>query len=59
MKRKEVIRKLEENGWRLDRHGGNHDIYYNEALKRAIPIKRHAEIDDTTAKKIFKQAGIT
>lgn len=36
-----AVRELEENGYRLERHGGNHDIYYNPALKCSIPVKRH------------------
>lgn len=27
MKQRDLIKKLEENGFTFDRHGGNHDIY--------------------------------
>ena len=27
MRRKDLIKRLEANGWTLYRHGGNHDIY--------------------------------
>ena len=58
MKRRDIIRKLEENGYTLDRHGTNHDIYYNEATKKTVPVGRHRDIDDNLAKEIFKEAGI-
>jgi predicted RNA binding protein YcfA (HicA-like mRNA interferase family) len=58
MKRRELIRKLEENGFALDRHGSNHDVYYNDATKRRATVPRHREIDDNLAKEIFKEAGL-
>lgn len=58
MKRTNVIRKLEENGWVLKRKGHDHDIYWNEAARRPVPVKHHREIPDVEAKEIFKQAGL-
>lgn len=58
MKRRDVIRRLEENGWVFKRSGGNHDIYWNPKLKRAVPVKRHREIPDVEAKGIFREAGL-
>ncbi len=31
--RKQAEKLLEENGYKLQRHGANHDIYRNEALR--------------------------
>ena len=56
MKRRDLIRKLEQNGWWHMRAGGNHDIYTNG--KRIEPIGRHTEIDELLAKKILKRNGI-
>jgi mRNA interferase HicA len=58
MKRRDIIKKLEENGFVFDRHGSNHDIYINKKIKKRIPIGRHREIDETLAKEIFKEAGL-
>jgi predicted RNA binding protein YcfA (HicA-like mRNA interferase family) len=58
MKRREIIKKLEENGFALDRHGSNHDVYYNGATKRRATVPRHREIDDNLAREIFKEAGL-
>lgn len=58
MKRTDVIRKLEENGWFLKRKGHDHDIYWSDTAKRPVPVKRHREIPDVEAKEIFKQAGL-
>ncbi|MCL2353250.1 MAG: type II toxin-antitoxin system HicA family toxin [Defluviitaleaceae bacterium] len=56
MKRRDLIKKLEKNGWYLLRHGANHDIYTNGL--RNEPIGRHIEIDEKLAKKILKRNGI-
>jgi len=56
MKRKDFIRKMEENGWYYLRDGGNHDIYTNG--ERCEPIERHTEIPEMLARKILKRNGI-
>ena len=58
MKRRDIIKRLTQNGFRLERRGGNHDIYYNPKSKRTVPVGRHREIDDNLAKEIFKEAGL-
>lgn len=58
MKRRDVIKRLEENGYHFVRNGNNHDIYFNEVTKITIPLKRHREIEDEIAREIFKQAKI-
>jgi mRNA interferase HicA len=47
MKRTDLIRKLEEDGCVLVRHGGNHD------LSQAVP--RHLEVNQFLAKHILKK----
>ena len=56
MKRRDLIKKLEQNGWYFLRSGNKHDIYTNG--KRIEPIGRHTEIDEELAKKILKRNGI-
>lgn len=53
MKRKDLIKKLAENGWYYLRDGGNHDIWTNG--KNTEPIPRHREIPETLAKLIIKR----
>lgn len=53
MKRSDLIKKLEQNGWYLARKGSNHDIYTNG--KRSEPIPRHREINELLAKSIIKK----
>ena len=38
---KRAIKALKDAGYFLKRHSGNHDIYFNAELRRAIPLKRH------------------
>ncbi|ACC82959.1 YcfA family protein [Nostoc punctiforme PCC 73102] len=56
VKRKELIKYLEQNGFYLLREGGNHSIYTNEI--KTLPVKRHRTIDRITANEICKQAGL-
>lgn len=58
MKRRDFIKLIESHGFSYDRPGANHDIYYNPKTKTTLPVKRHREIDDTTAHKMLHQAGI-
>jgi mRNA interferase HicA len=58
MKRRDIIKRLEESGFVFDRHGSNHDIYYNKETKKRVPVGRHREIEETLAKEILKEAGL-
>ena len=55
MKRTDLIRKLEEAGCELVRHGGNHDWYRNPKTNAAQPVPRHREINEFLAKHILKK----
>jgi mRNA interferase HicA len=56
VKRKDLIKYLEENGYYLLREGGNHSIYTNDL--KTIAVKRHRTIDRITANAICKQADL-
>jgi predicted RNA binding protein YcfA (HicA-like mRNA interferase family) len=56
VKRRELIRYFEGNGYRLLREGANHSIYTDGT--KAIPIKRHNQLDRITANELCKQAGL-
>ena len=54
MKRRVLLRQIEEMGCIFIRHGGKHDWYQNPQTKIAQPIPRHAEIKESLAKHILK-----
>lgn len=56
MKRKDLIKLLDRNGWYCKRRGGEHDIYTNG--KATEPIPRHREINERLAKAIIKKLGL-
>lgn len=56
MKRRILIRLLEEGGFVFERHGGNHDVYVREEEREEIP--RHKEINERLAKAILKRRGL-
>jgi predicted RNA binding protein YcfA (HicA-like mRNA interferase family) len=55
MKRRDLLARLAELGWRFDREGGAHTIYRKGERTMAVP--RHAEINELTARSILRQAA--
>lgn len=55
MKRRDLIKLFEKNGWWLLRSGGNHDIYTNG--QQLEPVPRHGEIKENLAKAIIRRQG--
>ena len=58
MKRRELIKHLENFGCEFRREGGDHTRYVNWKLKKSTSIPRHNEIKEMLAKKICKDLGI-
>ena len=56
MKRRDLIKLFEENGWWFKRDGGNHDIYTNG--KDCEPISRQKEIKEPVAQRIIKRHNL-
>lgn len=56
MKRRDLVKLLEENGWYLKRNGASHDLYTNGDKVESIP--RHTEINEKLAKAIIKKLGL-
>lgn len=56
MKRRDLIKKLEAAGYRMERNG-DHTIYEREGC-RPLQVPNHREINDNTAKAILKVAGL-
>ncbi|MCI5510459.1 MAG: type II toxin-antitoxin system HicA family toxin [Eubacterium sp.] len=56
MKRRDLVKLLEKNGWYLKRNGANHDLYTNG--KKVEPIPRHSEINEKLAQAIIRKLGL-
>ena len=56
MKRTDLIKKLEDDGFVFERHGGSHDIYVKGTIRETIP--RHREVNERLAKAILKRNGL-
>lgn len=57
MKRRDLIKKLAAAGYKLDRDVGSHTVYARSG-SRPIPVPRHNELNENTAREILKQAGL-
>jgi mRNA interferase HicA len=58
MKRRELLRKLQNEGRVLLRSGGNHDIYVNPKTGKKQPGPRHSEIDERLVEHILRYLGV-
>jgi len=56
VKRRELVKYLEKNGFCMMRQGRKHEIYTNG--EKILPVKRHRTLDRITANEICKQAGL-
>jgi len=56
VKRRDLIRYLEQNGYQRLREGAKHSVYTNG--EKTIPVKRHRALDRITANELCKQAGL-
>lgn len=55
MKRIDLIRKIEDQGCVLIRHGGNHDWYRNPQTGVSQPVPLHREVSELLAKHIIRK----
>jgi len=56
LKTKDLDDLIKRNGWRLKRHGANHDIYVKDSKRESIV--RHREKDEDLAKAIIKRNNL-
>lgn len=54
MKRRDLIRHLQEHDCELLREGANHSIYVNRASKKTSTVPRHRELNEFLARKICR-----
>lgn len=58
MKRRDLVRHLEQHGCELLREGGDHSIYVNRARQKAGSVPRHREINNYLCKKICRDLEV-
>jgi len=58
MKRKDLIKHLEDHGCEFLREGGSHTVYVNRKAKKVSTVPRHREIYDNLCRKICKDLGV-
>ncbi|OQY50387.1 MAG: hypothetical protein B6240_01730 [Desulfobacteraceae bacterium 4572_87] len=56
VKRRDLLRYLEQHGFSLLREGSNHSIYTSN--QKTIPVKKHRVFHRITANELCKQAGL-
>jgi predicted RNA binding protein YcfA (HicA-like mRNA interferase family) len=58
LKRRDLLRHLEQHGCGLLREGANHSVYVNRAARKTSTVPRHREINDYLAAKICKDLDV-
>ena len=51
-----IRRRLEKDGWYLDRHGAGHDIYRHPEIAGIVTLPRHAHVSPMVARSIARKA---
>jgi len=54
MKRRDLVKEIENMGCVFIRHGGKHDWYQNPKTKVSQPVPRHRKINENLARHIMK-----
>ena len=60
MKAREIIKRLEQDGWFLKRSKGSHHIFRHTVKPGIVVVAQHGakDIPEGTLKVILKQAGL-
>lgn len=58
MKRRDLIRHLEEHGCEFLREGGSHTVYVNRRTRKVSVVPRHRELNELLARKICKDLQV-
>lgn len=59
MKRRDLVRHLEDQGCELLREGGNHTVYVNRKAQKTSTVPRHNEINNFLARKICRDLQVS
>ena len=55
MKRRALVKRIEDAGCILLQHGACHDIYHNPTTGHSEPVPRHPEINEILARRIISR----
>jgi len=58
MKRRDLVKHLNQHACELMREGENHSIFVNRSVQKVTSVPRHREIDDFLCKKICRDLQI-
>ena len=58
MKRRDLIRHLEQHGCEQLREGGKHTVYVNRKARKTTTVPRHNEINEYLARKICRDLEV-
>jgi predicted RNA binding protein YcfA (HicA-like mRNA interferase family) len=58
LKRRDLVRHLEQHGCELFREGSRHSVYVNRRTRKTSAVPRHREINDHLARKICRDLEV-
>ena len=56
IKKRDLIKLFQKNGWSLYRQGSNHEVWKKENKSETIP--RHSEVNEILAKAIIRRNNL-
>jgi mRNA interferase HicA len=58
LKRRDLVRHLQQRGCQLLREGGGHSVFVNPTNRKVSTVPRHNEINDHLARKICRDLEV-
>ena len=58
LKRRDLVRHLQQSGCQLLREGGSHSVFVNPTNRKVSTVPRHNEINDYLARKICRDLEV-
>jgi mRNA interferase HicA len=58
VKRRDLVRHLEQHGCELLREGGQHSIFINRKTRKSSAVPRHREINEFLVRRICRDLGV-
>lgn len=58
MSGKELVRRLEKAGWKLDRVNGSHHVMAKDNVTVSIPVHANRDLGSGLLNKLLKEAGL-
>jgi predicted RNA binding protein YcfA (HicA-like mRNA interferase family) len=58
MSGRDLVRRLEKDGWKLDRISGSHHVMVKDNVTVSVPVHANKDLGTGLLNKLLKEAGL-